>query len=444
MNIFKKTLPRRTLLRGLGASLALPLLDSMVPALSSASAQTAQPAKRLGVVYVPNGMAMKSWTPATEGTNFEITRILRPMAAYQDRMLVLSGLNGASSNAGVHASASTRFLTGTIPARTESDLQAAVSIDQLVARQLGNQTQLGSLELALDQSDVFGSCDIGFSCQYTSTISWRDANTPLPMETNPRAVFERLFGDTGTTDPAVRLQRIRKDRSLLDAVTDRVAELNKKVGSSDQAKLDQYLDAVRDVERRIQLAEAQSHRELPEVDQPAGIPRTYEEHAKLMFDMQVLAYQTDLTRVITFMMGRELSGRTYAEIGVPDSHHPTSHHRDDPALYEKVTKINEFHTSLFAYYLNKLDDTPDGNGSLLDNMLMLYGAGMSDSNLHANTGLPLVLLGGGSGSVKGGRHLRYREGTPISNLHLTMLDKMGLSLNKIGNSTNALNLLSDV
>jgi hypothetical protein len=444
MNIFKKTLPRRTLLRGLGASLALPLLDSMVPALSSASAQTAQPAKRLGVVYVPNGMAMKSWTPATEGANFEITRILRPMAAYQDRMLVLSGLNGASSNAGVHASASTRFLTGTIPARTESDLQAAVSIDQLVARQLGNQTQLGSLELALDQSDVFGSCDIGFSCQYTSTISWRDANTPLPMETNPRAVFERLFGDTGTTDPAVRLQRIRKDRSLLDAVTDRVAELNKKVGSSDQAKLDQYLDAVRDVERRIQLAEAQSHRELPEVDQPAGIPRTYEEHAKLMFDMQVLAYQTDLTRVITFMMGRELSGRTYAEIGVPDSHHPTSHHRDDPALYEKVTKINEFHTSLFAYYLNKLDDTPDGNGSLLDNMLMLYGAGMSDSNLHANTGLPLVLLGGGSGSVKGGRHLRYREGTPISNLHLTMLDKMGLSLNKIGNSTNALNLLSDV
>ena len=444
MNIFKKTLPRRTLLRGLGASLALPLLDSMVPALSSASAQTAQPAKRLGVVYVPNGMAMKSWTPATEGANFEITRILRPMAAYQDRMLVLSGLNGASSNAGVHASASTRFLTGTIPARTESDLQAAVSIDQLVARQLGNQTQLGSLELALDQSDVFGSCDIGFSCQYTSTISWRDANTPLPMETNPRAVFERLFGDTGTTDPAVRLQRIRKDRSLLDAVTDRVAELNKKVSSGDRAKLDQYLDAVRDVERRIQLAEAQSHRELPEVDQPAGIPRTYEEHAKLMFDMQVLAYQTDLTRVITFMMGRELSGRTYAEIGVPDSHHPTSHHRDDPTLYEKVTKVNEFHTSLFAYYLNKLDDTPDGNGSLLDNMLMLYGAGMSDSNRHANTGLPLVLLGGGSGSVKGGRHLRYSEGTPISNLHLTMLDKMGLPLDKIGNSTNALNLLSDV
>lgn len=444
MSIFKKTLPRRTVLRGIGASLALPLLDSMVPALSSASAQIAQPAKRLGVVYVPNGMAMKSWTPATEGTGFEITRILEPMAAYQDRMLVLSGLNGITSNAGVHASASTRFLTGTIPARTESDLQAAVSIDQLVARALGRQTQLGSLELALDQSDVFGSCDIGFSCQYTSTIAWRDANTPLPMETNPRAVFERLFGDTGTTDPVVRLHRIHKDQSLLDAVSDRVSELNRQVGAGDRAKLDQYLDAVRDVERRIQMAEAQNNRELPEVEQPAGIPATYEEHAKLMFDMQVLAYQTDLTRVITFMMGRELSGRSYAEIGVPDSHHPTSHHRDDPALYEKITKINEFHTSLFAYYLNKLDATPDGNGSLLDNMLMLYGAGMSDSNRHDNTGLPLVLLGGGSGTVKGGRHLRYTEGTPISNLHLTMLDKMGIPLDKIANSTGALNLLSDV
>lgn len=444
MSIFKKTLPRRTVLRGIGASLALPLLDSMVPALSSASAQVAQPAKRLGVVYVPNGMAMKSWTPATEGTGFEISRILEPMAAYQDRMLVLTGLNGVTSNAGVHASASTRFLTGTIPARTESDLQAAVSIDQLVARELGRQTQLGSLELALDQSNVFGSCDIGFSCQYTSTIAWRDANTPLPMETNPRAVFERLFGDTGTTDPVVRLHRIRKDQSLLDAVSDRVSELNRQVGAGDRAKLDQYLDAVRDVERRIQMAEAQSNRELPEVEQPAGIPATYEEHAKLMFDMQVLAYQTDLTRVITFMMGRELSGRTYAEIGVPDSHHPTSHHRDDPTLYEKITKINEFHTSLFAYYLNKLDATPDGNGSLLDNMLMLYGAGMSDSNRHDNTGLPLVLLGGGSGTVKGGRHLRYTQDTPISNLHLTMLDKMGIPLDKIANSTGALNLLSDV
>ena len=443
MTIFKKVLPRRTLLKGLGAGIALPLLDSMSPALT-ANAQVAKPQKRLGVVYVPNGMAMKFWTPASTGTNFEITRIFEPMADYKDRMLVITGLNGASSNAGVHASASTRFLTGAIPARVESDLKAGVSIDQLVARKTGQETQLGSLELALDQNDVFGSCDIGFSCQYTSTISWRDATTPLPMEVNPRLVFERLFGDIGTTDPVIRQQRIHNDQSLLDAVSDRVAELNRKVGPSDRAKLDQYLDAVRDVERRIQMAEAQSYRELPEVAQPSGIPDTYEEHAKLMFDLQVLAYQTDLTRVITFMLGRELSGRTYAEIGVPDSHHPTSHHRDDPVLYEKVTKINEFHTRLFAYYLDKLDATEDADGSLLDNMLLLYGAGMSDSNLHSNRGLPLVLFGGGAGSLQGGRHLRYAEGTQLTKLHLTMLEKMGIPVEEFSGATEPLDLLANV
>lgn len=441
MIILKKKLSRRTMLRGLGASLALPLLDSMTPALGNTGPQTVS---RLGVVYVPNGMAMKAWTPAAEGADFELTRILQPMAAYRDRMLVLTGLNGVASNAGVHASASTRFLTGATPARTENDLQAAVSIDQLVARRFGQETQLGSLELALDENDVFGSCDIGFSCMYTSTIAWRDANTPLPMETNPRLVFERLFGDIGTTDPQVRLQRIRKDRSLLDSLTERVAELNREVGAGDRARLDQYLDAVRDVERRVQMAEAQSGRDLPEVTQPSGVPDTYEEHAKLMFDLQVLAYQTDLTRVITFMMGRELSGRTYAEIGVPDSHHPTSHHRDDPVLYEKIIKINEFHTGLFAWYLDKLDATPDGEGSLLDNMLMLYGAGMSDSNQHDNRGLPLVLFGGGSGKLRGGRHIRYPEGTPVSNLHLTMLDKMGMPVDRLSNSTGPLELLSEV
>lgn len=443
MIITKKALSRRTVLRGLGASLALPILDSMVPALSS-HALTTQPVKRLGVVYVPNGMAMKAWTPVKEGSDFEITRILKPMEAYRDRMLVISGLNGPQSNAGVHASASTRFLTGAIPKRVESDLQASTSIDQIVARQWGQETQLSSLELALDENDVFGSCDIGFSCQYTSTISWRDEFTPLPMETNPRLVFERLFGDIGTTDPKVRLERIQKDQSLLDSVTQRVAELNREVGAGDRAKLEQYLDAVRDVERRIQMAEAQSSRELPEVNQPSGIPGTYEEHAKLMFDLQVLAYQTDLTRVITFMLGRELSGRTFAEIGVPDSHHPTSHHRDDPVLYEKVTKINEFHTSLFAYYLDKMDATSDGEGSLLDNTLLLYGAGMSDSNQHSNAALPLLLFGGASGAMQGGRHLRYKDGTPISNLHLTMLDKMGMPVEQFADSTEPLDLLSEV
>ena len=348
MIVTKKAIPRRVVLRGLGASLALPLLDSMVPAFAATQSSAAAPVRRLGVHYVPNGMAMKSWTPATDGAGFELTRILKPMASYHDRMVVVSGLNGVASNEGVHASASTRFLTGVRPARTENNLRAGVSIDQLIAREAGRETQLASLELAMEPGDVSGSCDIGFSCVYTSTIAWRDETTPLPMEHNPRAVFERLFGDAGTTDPAIRLTRLRKDRSLLDSVTDRVAELGRGVGPGDRAKIDQYLDSVREVERRIHMAEAQSDREILAVDQPAGIPATYEEHAKLMFDLQVLAYQTDLTRVITFMLGRVLSGRTFAEIGVPDSHHPTSHHRDDPALYEKITKINEFHTRLYA------------------------------------------------------------------------------------------------
>ena len=439
MIITKKKLSRRTVLRGLGASLSLPLLDSMIPALS-AHAQEEEPTKRLGVVYVPNGMAMKAWTPERDGKDFEITRIMKPMEAYRNRMLVITGLDGPTSNAGVHASASTRFLTGAIPRRAESDLRASVSIDQLMARRYGSETQLGSLELAMDENDVFGSCDIGFSCQYTSTISWRDESTPLPMETNPRLVFERLFGDIGTTDPVIRLKRIQRDQSLLDSISSRVTELNRSVGASDRAKLEQYLDAVRDVERRIQLAEQQSDRQLPKVTQPSGVPDTYEEHAKLMFDMQVLAFQTDLTRAITFMLGRELSGRTYAEIGVPDSHHPTSHHRDDPALYEKVTKINEFHTRLFTYYLDRLDSTPDGAGTLLDHVLLLYGAGMSDSNQHSNRGLPLVLFGGAGGAVQGGRHLRYPTGTPISKLHLTMLDKLGLPVNNFADSHEPLDL----
>ena len=444
MFITKKAIPRRVVLRGLGASLALPLLDSMVPAFAATQSSATAPVRRLGVHYVPNGMAMKSWTPATDGAGFELTRILKPMASYHDRMVVVSGLNGVASNEGVHASASTRFLTGVRPARTENNLRAGVSIDQLIAREAGRETQLASLELAMEPGDVSGSCDIGFSCVYTSTIAWRDETTPLPMEHNPRAVFERLFGDTGTTDPAIRLTRLRKDRSLLDSVTDRVAELGRGVSPGDRAKIDQYLDSVRDVERRIQMAEAQSDREILAVDQPAGIPATYEEHAKLMFDLQVLAYQTDLTRVITFMLGRELSGRTFAEIGVPDSHHPTSHHRDDPALYEKITKINEFHTRLYAYYLDKLASTPDGDGSLLDTTLLLYGAGMSDSNQHSNVALPLLVIDGSAKAVPRGRHVRYPNGTPLTNLNLTLLDKMGVSVEHMSNSTGKLELLADV
>ncbi len=442
MMITKKAIHRRTVLRGIGAGLALPLLDGMVPAFAAIRNSPANPVRRFGVVYVPNGMAMKHWTPEGEGRAFEVTRLLNPISDYRDQMTLLTGLNGVPSNAGVHASAATRFLTGVTPARTESNLRAGISVDQLIAKEFSQHTQLGSLELALDSRDVSGSCDVGFSCTYTNTISWRNETTPLLGENNPRAVFERLFGDSGSTDPAARLARIHKDQSILDSVTDKIDALQRGLGPNDRLRVNEYLDAVRDIERRIQKAEEQSDRELPEVDQPAGIPATYEEHAKLMFDLLLLAYQTDLTRVSTYMMAREISGRTYPEIGVPDSHHPTSHHRDDPTLYEKVAKINEFHLTLFSHFLEKARATQDGDGSLLDNMVMLYGAGMSDSNRHDNKGLPLALLGGGSGQLKPAGHVRYAERTPITNLHLTILDKMGIPVEKMSDSTGKLDLLS--
>ncbi|HIE95328.1 MAG TPA: DUF1552 domain-containing protein [Acidobacteria bacterium] len=442
MMITKKAIPRRTVLRGIGAGLALPLLDGMVPAFAAIRNSAANPVRRFGVVYVPNGMAMKHWTPDGEGTGFETTRLLDPIAAYRDQMTLLTGLNGVPSNAGVHASAATRFLTGVTPARTESNLRAGISVDQLLAREFAKHTQLGSLELALDSRDVSGSCDVGFSCTYTNTISWRNETTPLMGENNPRAVFEQLFGDSGSTDPAARLARMQKDQSILDSVTEKIDSLQSGLGASDRLRVNEYLDAVRDIERRIQMAEAQSDRELPEVDQPAGVPATYTEHAKLMFDLLLLAYQTDLTRVSTFMLAREISGRTYPEIGVPDSHHPTSHHRDDPTLYEKVAKINTFHLTLFSHFLEKARATPDGDGTLLDHMVMLYGAGMSDSNRHDNRGLPLVMVGGGSGHLKPAGHIRYEERTPISNLHLTILDKMGVPVDQMSDSTGKLDLLS--
>ena len=440
MIITRKAIPRRTVLRGIGAGLALPLLDGMVPAFAAIRNSAAAPVRRFGVFYVPNGMAMKHWTPQTDGLGFESTRLLSHLDAYRDQMTVLTGLNGVPSNAGVHASAATRFLTGVTPARTESNLRAGVSVDQLIARETARHTQLGSLELALDSRDVSGSCDVGFSCTYTSNISWRNETTPLLGENNPRAVFERLFGDSGSTDAATRLDRFRKDRSILDSVSDKIAALERGLGPTDRVRVNEYLEAVRDIERRIQMAEAQSGRELPEVVQPAGIPATYGEHANLMSDLLLLAYQTDLTRVGTYMMAREISGRTYPEIGVPDSHHPTSHHRDDPTLYEKIAKINEYHLSLFAYFLEKARATPDGDGNLLDNMMVLYGAGMSDSNRHDNKGLPLVLVGGGGGKLHAGGHLRY-EDTSISNLHLTVLDKMGVRVDKMSDATGRLELL---
>ena len=435
MIITKKTIPRRTVLRGLGASLALPLLDGMVPALAATRTTSANPVRRLGAVYVPNGMMMNHWTPTTEGTSFDFPRILKPLESHRDTIRVLSGMHGVGGQ-GPHARSATRFLTG-VSAQPDngSNLRAGPSMDQIAARVLSRETQLGSLELALDGRDFAGSCDDGFSCAYTNTISWSNETTPLPMENNPRMVFERLFGDSGTTDKAIRKDRLRKDASLLDSVMERANDLARKLGSRDQAKLTQYLDAVRDIERRIQMAEAQSDRELPVIAQPAGIPGTMEEHAGLMFDLLALAYETDLTRVGTLMMGREITGRTYAEIGVPDAHHPISHHQKDPVKLEKLTRINEFHTTLFARFLERLSETPDGEGSLLDHSMIIYGAGMADSNAHASEDLPVLLAGGGAGT--GDRHIRYVD-TPFPNLHLSLLDRMGIPIESLGNSTGPL------
>ncbi len=434
MMITKKAIPRRTVLRGIGVSVALPLLDGMVPAFAAQRNSAAKAVRRFGAVYVPNGMALPYWTPATEGA-FEVTPVLQPLASFRDQMLVLTGLNKAGG--GGHAAAATGFLTGVFPNRSEYQLEGGISMDQFMAKELGHQTQLASLEVSLENRESVGLCDAGYACAYVNTISWRTRTTPLPMDNNPRAVFERLFGDTGTTDLTARNLRLQQNRSILDSVTEKVADLQRGLGPSDQRRLSEYLDAVRDIERRIQKAEEQSATEWPVVDQPAGVPSSYEEHAKLMFDLQALAFQCDLTRIITFMMGRELSGRSYPEIGVSESHHPASHHENDPAKILTLSKINTFHTTLFAHYIEKLRSTPDGDGSLLDNTTILYGSGMGNSTAHSPENLPILLVGGAN-QFKGGRHLTYPKGTPMTNLLLTLMEKFGVRQESLGDSNGKL------
>jgi hypothetical protein len=436
MIVVRKAIPRRTMLRGLGASLALPLLDGMIPALTAQVRTAAKPVHRFGVVYVPNGMVMESYTPATTGAGFELTPTLQALAPFRSQALVLSGLDCVPSPGrpgGAHAKASTRYLTDISPPTSETWLDAGISVDQILANTFGAETQLASLELAIESSDTAGACDVGFACAYTNTISWRSANTPLPMQHNPRAVFERLFGDAGSTDARARLARMRQQRSVLDSVRDEIAGLSRELGAGDRGKLTEYLDSVRDVERRIERAESQSGRELPVLDRPAGAPASYEDHVKLMFDLQVLAYQLDLTRVITIMLGREFSGMTYPQIGVPDAHHPVTHHALEPEKIAKVAKINAYHVQLFAYLLGKLQATPDGDGTLLDHLTLMYGTGLSDCNAHSVTNVPVVLTGGGAGWLKGGRHIRYPD-VPLANLHLTLLDRFGIHWDKIGDS----------
>jgi len=434
-----KALPRRTVLRGLGASLSLPLLDAMLPAWSRrANAATTRPHRFLAF-YVPNGMAMEYWTPRTEGKAFELSPILEPLAPFKNQMLVLTGVN-ASWNY-IHAGASGSFLTGTTRGgRNEIEILADVSMDQLLARHFASETQVASLELAMDAPANAGACTGILSCAYTHTISWRSATQPLPMEYNPRAVFERLFGDSGSTGRAAREARLQQQKSLLDSVNEKLAKLRKELGAQDQAKVEQYTESVRDIERRIQKAEQQRDIALPTIDQPQGVPPVFEDHLALMLDLQLLAFQSDLTRVITFMIGKEQSARPYPQIGVPEAHHPLSHHNDVPEIIAHLSKINRYHTELFSKYLAKLRATPDGDGSLLDHMTIMYGSGISNSTRHSGQNLPLLLVGGGAGRLEGDRHLKYTDKPSIANLLVTLMDKLDVPVEKIGGSTGTLPL----
>jgi hypothetical protein len=392
---------------------------------------------------------MAAWTQSTVGS-FELTQSLQPLAQFKVRLTVITGLDNdpavpRGQDAGQHSRVMASWLTGVRVAKTEGPgIRNGTSMDQLVAQSLAGETQLASLELALESVDLVGACEQGYTCAYSATISWRTPTMPLPMEVNPRVVFERLFGDTGSTDAQARMARSRKDRSLLDSVSEKAGRLERELGPDDRNKLAQYLDAVRDVERRIQKGEEQGNRELPAVDQPAGVPHTYDEHANLMFDLIALAFQSDLTRVATFMIGREMSVRTFPHIGIAEPHHPLSHHQDNPEKLAKQAKLNAYHVKLFSRLVEKLATSTEGDGSILDHSIVLFGSGMSDSNIHAALNLPTLVLGGAAGQLKGGRHLKYPSGTPLTNLQLSLLEKMGLRMDRFGDSTGTLNLLTDI
>ena len=447
--IVMKALSRRTVLRGLGTAVALPLLDAMVPALTAQVNTPAKGVRRLGVVYHPNGVIYDNWLPKGVGRDFEFSRTLLPLEPFRDQLNVITGLSSHQAEAlgdggGDHSRASGSYLTGVHVKKSDSVVENGISMDQIAARALEKETQLSSLQLTADDNSLVGSCDVGYSCAYSSTLSWRTPTLPLMAENNPRVVFERLFGSSDSTDARVRAVRLSQDRSILDSVTARVKQLQQKLGASDNTKLSDYLESLRDTERRIQKAEEQSTRQGPELVQPAGVPDGFELHVKLLYDLQVLAYQADLTRVITFMYGREQTGRPYPQIGIPEPHHPLTHHQNDPSKMEKCTAIQLYHVALFATYLEKLKATPDGDGSLLDHLVLVYGGGISNSDRHTHGPLPTLLLGGGAGTIKGGRHLVYPENTPLTNLQLTLLHKMGVPAEKLGDSTGQFTELSEL
>ena len=433
----------------MGVAIGLPLLDAMTPAFARAS-RVAAPV-RLAFVYVPNGIVMKDWRPRADGKRFEFTRILKPLEPFREDLFVLSGLEEQNGNplgdgAGDHARAGAAFLTGVHCKKTEgADIQNGISADQIAARWLGSKTRFPSIELGCEDSRTVGNCDSGYSCAYTNSISWRAEATPMPPELNPRMVFERLFGTIDfSIDSETRARRALYRSSILDSVQDDTRNLVAKLGSSDRRKLDEYLSSLREVERRIQTAEADNRPMTPAMEKPAGVPITLPDYAKLMYDLQVVAFQTDLTRVTTLMLGREGSMRVYPEIGVSDPHHPLTHHRGNPDWIEKVTQINCMHTELFAYFLKKLKSTPDGDGSLLDHSMIVYGSGLSDGNRHTHEDLPVLLAGRGDGRLKPGRHIIYPSGTPITNLYLSLLDCVGVHPEKIGDSTGRIERLTEI
>ena len=450
MIITKKALDRRMFLRGVGTALALPLLDSMIPAMAATRLTPASPAIRLGFCYVPNGIIQKGWVPVPDGDSWAFNTSMKSLEPFRDKLIVFSNLaqiNGRAlgDGAGDHARAGATWLTGVHPKKTETDIHAGISADQIAAKELGKITQLGSLEIGLEEPYLAGGCDSGYSCAYTNTLSWRGPTSPNPVEISPRAIFERLFGDGETTDPTARLKRMKQDTSILDYVRGDVARLEPGLGTRDKGKLDEYLEAIRDIERRIQKAEEQSATmKIPIMERPVGIPETFEEHAKLMADLMVIAYQTDMTRVVTFMMAREGSNRSYREIGVPDGHHSVTHHQNDPEKIAKTQKIDEHHVKSFAYLVKRLNETQDGDGTLLDHTMLLYGSSIRDGNVHDHHDLPLVLVGGKSADVKGGRHITYKPETPMTNLLLSMLDKSGVPAESLGDSTGKADQLSGV
>ncbi len=444
MNFTNKSLQRRTMLKGLGTAIALPLLEAMLPAVSVAASTTPLAPRRLGFVYIPMGAHLSQWTPATEGKLTELTPILQPLTGHLDQLSVLSNLELKNAySAGNHATANAAFLSAATAKMTEgSDYELATTVDQVAAKHIGRNTQLPSLELSMDLNTSLGNCDNGFACVYQNNLSWSSPTTPLPTEAHPRSVFERLFGSGGS--PLQRRTELQHDASILDWVMADMRTLNRQLGRGDRSKVAEYLNSVREVERRIQIAEQRTaDSPAPDMDRPRGVPEAYADHVRLMFDLQALAFQADITRVITFQMARETSNRTYPEIGVPDAHHPTTHHANNPEKLEKLAKINTFHISLFAYFLEKLKSISDGDGNLLDSSLLLCGSGMGNPDVHDHVDLPILVAGGGGGAHIGGRHIRYSEPTPLANLHLTLLDKVGVSLDAFSDSSGKLKELYD-